>query len=1368
MSSGIRWRGLRIKIIAWSFVPTALFLALVALAGFSAYEQVMERQAIASSRELARLSAGQLAGELAEFANVLTSVARTADLTTSDPISIGIGLRRASNRLAIFDAGVVVLDNYGTVVAAEPTASDLLGRDWSGQEVFRQMVRTPGTVYSQIISPQASGMRVVLVAVPITGSQGEVLGTLAGMFRVGATSVSSFYGSIVQLRIGAAGTAYLVDRSGSVLYHSDTDRIGDNFSVQSAVQHLQAGKSDALRGRDLTGREIVASFAPVPGTPWGLVIEEDWNALLATGQSYAHFLLLLLALGVLVPAIVVTIGVGRITQPIEQLIDATQKVASGHLGRRITVRTGDELEELARHFNQMSLRLSESYAALQAREERLALAMQGTNDGYWDWDVRTDDTYFSPRWKSMLGYADDEVANRFEAWRELIHPDDVERALAQVNAYLEGKVPVYELEHRLRHRDGSYRWILARGTALRDQAGRPTRFAGSHTDITERKRAEEATIKSEKRFSQVFSASPVAISVTGLDDGRYVDVNEAWLQLFGYTREEVIGSSSLQLNIWLHPERRTGMIKRLQEAGSLRNYEHLAQTKTGEVRNVSISAEVIELNQERYNLSLVIDITEKKRAEEALQQAYQTLERRVEERTRELSTLLEIVQAAGGSLELEKVLGRVARGLAAAVGVQHCGIYMVDENKQLLVPTRSGADPGSLGPQFLQTFSSRQLDPRDDEFVREIMESRRPVVCLDARTDPRTNKETTRLLGLRGILAIPFVVKDRIVAVAMLPTFDGPHTFTPEQTELGWGIVNAAAMSIENARLYAEARQRADETEALFSVQQAVTGRLDPDAVLQMIADEAKSLTSAQGALVLMLDRDELEVSIVSGAPQELLGVRMRVDQSLSGQTLAAGKPWRTANAQNDPRVNRAIVEQTGIKSLLTVPLFSNAGPIGAIAVTDKATGAFGPEDERVLTMLASGAVVALENARLYREEQARRQEAERRRQVAEGTRKILAVLNSRQSLSETLDYIVSHACRLMGSDAAYIAQYQSTERILTIQSACGLDEEYISELHMSIDTSLCGHALIEHRPVTLPDLHALDEGAMRDRGAVDETALALMSSRGYSALLCVPLVVKDEDYGVITLYYRLPREFSEEETRLAMGIADQAALAIESARLRDQAGRLAAIAERSRLARELHDSVTQSLYSVTLYAEAAARLLTSGKSSDAADHLRELRDTAQEALREMRLLIFELRPPALEKSGLAAALQARLDAVEVRGGIKAELKAEGEENLPAAVQEELYHITQEALNNVIKHANPQHVTVRLQFQDEATSLQVCDDGVGFDLTQAMESGGLGLRGMKERVERIGGTLAISSAPGQGTQVTIRIHRPPNEKGGKQ
>src|SRR5208282_1503787 len=140
--------------------------------------------------------------------------------------------------------------------------------------------------------------------------------------------------------------------------------------------------------------------------------------------------------------------------------------------------------------------------ALRQSQERLALVIQGSSDGVWDWDIATNEVYFSSRWKSMLGYADQEVDNHFSSWERLLHPDDRERARACLQAYLSGQTPTYEVEYRLRHKDGCYRWILSRGVAQRDGQGKPVRMAGSHVDLTAYKQAEEQLQRAYAELSQ--------------------------------------------------------------------------------------------------------------------------------------------------------------------------------------------------------------------------------------------------------------------------------------------------------------------------------------------------------------------------------------------------------------------------------------------------------------------------------------------------------------------------------------------------------------------------------------------------------------------------------------------------------------------------------------------------------------------------------------------------------------------------------------------------------------------------------------------------------------------------------------------------
>jgi signal transduction histidine kinase len=205
------------------------------------------------------------------------------------------------------------------------------------------------------------------------------------------------------------------------------------------------------------------------------------------------------------------------------------------------------------------------------------------------------------------------------------------------------------------------------------------------------------------------------------------------------------------------------------------------------------------------------------------------------------------------------------------------------------------------------------------------------------------------------------------------------------------------------------------------------------------------------------------------------------------------------------------------------------------------------------------------------------------------------------------------------------------------------------------------------------------------------------------------------------------------------------------------QAEELAVIAERNRWARELHDSVTQSLYSLTLLAEAGQRMIQVGDVPQIAGNQTRLGEIAQQALQEMRLLVYELRPLALESEGLVGALEQRLETVERRAGIKARVLVEGEIQLAPDLEEELYGIAQEALNNALKHAKASEVVLSVRVTEGSVALEVADDGQAFDLPDVRDKGGLGLISMRERADKIGGQLEIDSAPGAGTRVRISV-----------
>lgn len=215
------------------------------------------------------------------------------------------------------------------------------------------------------------------------------------------------------------------------------------------------------------------------------------------------------------------------------------------------------------------------------------------------------------------------------------------------------------------------------------------------------------------------------------------------------------------------------------------------------------------------------------------------------------------------------------------------------------------------------------------------------------------------------------------------------------------------------------------------------------------------------------------------------------------------------------------------------------------------------------------------------------------------------------------------------------------------------------------------------------------------------------------------------------------------------------------------EAAEQAMMEERRRLARDLHDAVTQSLYSLSLMAEAARRRVQVGDALATEEYIQRLGELARQSLKEMRLLVYELRPSALARAGLTGAIQERLDAVERRSGMTARLTIDDVARLALDVQTQLFHIIQEALNNTLKHATASVVRIRLQMQDGETLLEIADNGRGFDPDEAATGGGLGLTSMRERVEALGGHFNLDSAPGKGTIIRVILRTTDGDNGQK-
>jgi len=269
---------------------------------------------------------------------------------------------------------------------------------------------------------------------------------------------------------------------------------------------------------------------------------------------------------------------------------------------------------------------SRAVQALVESENRWKFAIEGSGDGVWDWNIRTDEAKYSRGWKEMLGYEERDILPRNQEWVERIHPEDRAYVAATMEAYLAGKTPLYQVEYRLRCKDGGYKWILGRGMVVdRDQEGKPQRMVGTHTDITDRKQMEEKLRLSEKKFATAFRVSPDAINLTRLKDGVYLEVNEGFYTLGGYRAEDVVGKSSLELNIWVDPADRGRLVTELEEHGVVNNLEAEFRRKDGSIFTGIMSARIIEVEGEQSLLSITRDISERKQAELYLKESEKNL-----------------------------------------------------------------------------------------------------------------------------------------------------------------------------------------------------------------------------------------------------------------------------------------------------------------------------------------------------------------------------------------------------------------------------------------------------------------------------------------------------------------------------------------------------------------------------------------------------------------------------------------------------------------------------------------------------------------------------------------------------------------------
>jgi signal transduction histidine kinase len=383
-------------------------------------------------------------------------------------------------------------------------------------------------------------------------------------------------------------------------------------------------------------------------------------------------------------------------------------------------------------------------------------------------------------------------------------------------------------------------------------------------------------------------------------------------------------------------------------------------------------------------------------------------------------------------------------------------------------------------------------------------------------------------------------------------------------------------------------------------------------------------------------------------------------------------------------------------------------------------------------------------------------------KRVEERTRELRTLLAVSQSVTSTLDLqplltlILDQLNLVVENDGSALLSLEGSELFVLTRRAPNSDDHSFPDRYTVEAHEMMWESLSRGEPVIIDDVRGDTPMAQAYGRLLGEY---LSDAFSYErSFMAVPMMLKDRIVGLLSVSSTREGFYTSHHAELAHAIAQQAAIAIENARLYAQAQELAALEERQRLARELHDSVTQALFGINVAAH-TARAQLQRDPDKAQESIEYVRTLAQGGMAEMRALLFELRPESLENEGLVVAIQKQTQALTARHEIPINLKLGDEPDAALPVKEALYRITQEALNNTFKHARPISVSVALTQLDVELVLEVEDVGGGFD-AHAEYPGHLGLRTMAERAARVGGTLKIESAVGKGTRLcaTVPLH----------
>ncbi|MCD4752555.1 MAG: GAF domain-containing protein [Anaerolineaceae bacterium] len=901
--------------------------------------------------------------------------------------------------------------------------------------------------------------------------------------------------------------------------------------------------------------------------------------------------------------------------------------------------------------------------------------------------------------------------------------------ITQVMLTLQRSKRIENIDLRMQCYDGTLIWASVTLEMIHDETSR-FRIRGIVHDVTIRKKSERDLQESREQYQSVVMALVEGV-IVGDEDGIVTACNPRAIEILGQSETEIIGKPPLKnLAVFrqdetLFTEEEFPSRQALISGSPCLNTIMQVERSDGSLVWIAVNSTPLFYPGEETPYGVVSsfqDISQRVQTQAQLERQMQTLR-----------VIHAIAGAATQSLDETAFLEKITGWMKLIFKKTHLDLLILNEHGDQLndIHKNYTIDPGAGLCSSVAVdgeLQNLQISTDNFEVVQPLHEKSRSILC------------------------VPIEAEGTIIGVLNLETRQ-KQAFDTDTEEMAKALASQTASALLKVRSMQQERMRLQQLQTLVNISRAMRRAQSTNEILSILVERTLDVLNAENLCLLLEDNNQLKVVWYHNLPPNLLGKLVPPDSNDPYWQVIQNRQMMYLPTEHMPpeREQNPVLNQVLSHSHWSVlmPLKATHTMLGLmhIAFNDHRHQLTRSERE-ILTTIAEIAGISLHRAQITETLEQRVIERTRSLQALYNIRKVAGSLHE---VSELLELSLQEVLQAMQTDAGAVfllEPTQSNEKKLSLSVSSGINDQTIQALHgLEFKNQILWEDWMIHDPQIIQIPYLLK------RPQVPEDIV----QSNFRHFVALPIRFKEQLIGVLTVFSHNANTFREEDINLLEAIANQIADVIETSRLRKQAQAGAIAQERQRLARELHDSVTQSLYSLNLMVNAARRFAENDNFERAVYYLDQLPDISQQALKEMRLLIYDLRPSALADEGLYIALTQRLETVERRTGMDTKLECDPALKLPPEIEEGLYRITIEALNNILKHATATEAFVSLEEEENYIILNVEDNGKGFDPTRGSLSEGMGMISMRERAEQLGGTFEMFSRQGNGTIIRAVI-----------